>query len=116
MTCIFKNLCNFEDESIFFQLLAFLRREMNRSNINLYVINEGQIVKVLLENYLKYFSKNHSYLILEYLNYLISLFPTLANTIYEQKYYEYLFHSCKEENNEKSAAILKLIDQILNFV
>ena len=41
MECIFKNLGKFEDESIFFQLLAFLRREMNRSNINLYAIKEG---------------------------------------------------------------------------
>jgi hypothetical protein len=80
------NISKIDHESTFFNLIIYLRSEKKKVKINYQDIIDGQIFEILIEAFHKYSDTQNSYYILDYLNHILTLFPTLAVKIPKENF------------------------------
>jgi hypothetical protein len=95
---IFLNLRNMEHQPTFFNLLVYLRSEKNKVKINLKDLREGEIFSFLIEGYQKYIEQYQSYYILDYLNHLLNLFPSIAEMLVRREFISLLITNLRLRN------------------
>jgi hypothetical protein len=83
---ILLNIAKAKHESTFFNLLVYLRSEKNKVRIALCDLRQGEVVKVLIEGYEQHIEQYQSYYMLDYLNHLLGLFPSLVEAAVDSQF------------------------------
>lgn len=116
---ILKNFSNIDHEPTLFNLLVLLRSEKNKVSINLKDVNEGNIFSLLIKAYPTHIHQYQSYYILDYLQHLLLLFPSLAQQVNTSRFLPYLVETAGPINLHHplhESTIISFIQSTLKYL